>query len=618
MPDRTLFLCNGAAQVAGDWERIERLDWRGPDAIINMRPETLAVFMGADVPNRMRDLIEVSAYVYAADAMISRGGPVGAEAGQAWRRSMHFVIAVRDIEFWQQPAIGDELTRMLSFLSEDDCRFTFTYRPFDEGKGKQASFGFGPGVHPSEVVLFSGGLDSLAGAIDLLAADRSIVLASHVSSEVTGSTQTRLFDKLRDQFKPSRVARVPFKLNLKTGVTVESSHRTRSLLFATLGGAIANASGLSRISFFENGVISLNLPIAGAVVGARATRTTHPRVLRFFRWLLGEVAGRPFEVVNPFFWKTKTEIVSEIASNGLPELIGLARSCAKVQAATTMHPHCGVCTQCVDRRFATLASGLAGHDPAVDYSIDLLTGERPEVDQRTVALAYLETALKFKDMDAVQFVSAFPQVHQALSHLDLPIDAAASRIFDLHKRHGETVHRVVRQALQSHGDALAAKTLPQTCLLRLALGAGDADLKAASPPPATPLPQALTRLFNMAVKAQTSGKAIVGIEGVGEWKGKRGQFLARLTEHFREDTSAGRKPENFRGAPSRQLEKALGHESNEALRKLVERLRKNLIQRAADNGIVLANETIIETLKDGYRLNPSSIRLVDPSQIEWN
>jgi hypothetical protein len=36
-------------------------------------------------------------------------------------------------------------------------------------------------------------------------------------------------------------------------------------------------SGKDRFSFYENGVVSINPPLAGDIVGGRATRTTHPK-----------------------------------------------------------------------------------------------------------------------------------------------------------------------------------------------------------------------------------------------------------------------------------------------------------------------------------------------------
>ena len=59
---------------------------------------------------------------------------------------------------------------------------------------------------------------------------------------------------------------------------------------------------LDRITFFENGIVSLNLPPLAPVVGARATRVTHPQVLAGFRRVLSEIVGRSFEVANPYRW----------------------------------------------------------------------------------------------------------------------------------------------------------------------------------------------------------------------------------------------------------------------------------------------------------------------------
>jgi hypothetical protein len=43
-----------------------------------------------------------------------------------------------------------------------------------------------------------------------------------------------------------------------------------------LAAVTARLFGLDRIKFFENGVLSLNLPPLAQVVGTQATRTTHP------------------------------------------------------------------------------------------------------------------------------------------------------------------------------------------------------------------------------------------------------------------------------------------------------------------------------------------------------
>jgi hypothetical protein len=59
---------------------------------------------------------------------------------------------------------------------------------------------------------------------------------------------------------------------------VTFTQRSRSLLFATLGLIVARMFRKNKLSFFENGIVSFNFPISEHVLGARASRTTHPRV----------------------------------------------------------------------------------------------------------------------------------------------------------------------------------------------------------------------------------------------------------------------------------------------------------------------------------------------------
>ena len=140
---------------------------------------------------------------------------------------------------------------------------------------------------------------------------------------------------------------------------------------------MAHALGQSKVSFYENGVVSLNLPLAGHVLGARATRTTHPRMLRDFGNLFSTVAARDVRIENPFFWLTKADVVQRIVDAGCAPLIERTFSCANVREATRLgRRHCGVCSQCLDRRFGVLAADCDKFEPAALYNVDLFRGAR--------------------------------------------------------------------------------------------------------------------------------------------------------------------------------------------------------------------------------------------------
>ena len=49
--------------------------------------------------------------------------------------------------------------------------------------------------------------------------------------------------------------------------------------------------------------------VADEVIGARASRTTHPMALHWFAQLYSKVLGRDLQMDNPFLFKTKTEVV---------------------------------------------------------------------------------------------------------------------------------------------------------------------------------------------------------------------------------------------------------------------------------------------------------------------
>jgi hypothetical protein len=81
--------------------------------------------------------------------------------------------------------------------------------------------------------------------------------------------------------------------------SLEHTQRSRSFLYATVAFIVADLLGNTRIRFYENGVVSINLPIADQVVGSRATRITHPLVLAQFCAFFSAVTGTSIEVENP-------------------------------------------------------------------------------------------------------------------------------------------------------------------------------------------------------------------------------------------------------------------------------------------------------------------------------
>ncbi|MFA7586981.1 MAG: 7-cyano-7-deazaguanine synthase [Novosphingobium sp.] len=164
--------------------------------------------------------------------------------------------------------------------------------------------------------------------------------------------------------------------------------------------------GKDEFTFFENGVVSLNLPIAADVLGARATRTTHPKVIRGFEEFFSLLLEREINVRTPFQWLTKTDVVRKIDERHGADLLPQTNSCTRPRAMTKKHPHCGVCSQCIDRRFAVLAAGLGDAEPAELYGVDLLTGDRTHDRDVRMAAAYVKFFRDFQDTPKDRFLWA--------------------------------------------------------------------------------------------------------------------------------------------------------------------------------------------------------------------
>ena len=386
-----LVLCGDVPRKGRGYERVLQLD-ASPDANpqhrVNVELEALTKVFVDNVPDGLADMLEVAAYVYAADRLIERGTPLLTHMGADWRRRFHFRIAVRSPSLWNDPEVQGALIDALGFLSEDVLEFEFFQTK--RTTGIQPYLGFcdpeAQVIDPDAVMLFSGGLDSTAGVIQQLLGDRRrITFVTHRSAKVLVGRQTDLVHKIRERSARRSLFHVPIWVTKGEQEPVEFSQRTRSLLFAVLGLLVARMFGKRQILFFENGITSFNLPIAEHVLGSRASRTTHPRVFRAFERVFSLLLQTSIEIVNPFIWKTKKEIVGTLERHGCADLISDTVSCANVRNLSMTNKQCGVCIQCVERRYAVLAAGLRTEDDAELYAVDLFRGEHKKAEDVTMA-----------------------------------------------------------------------------------------------------------------------------------------------------------------------------------------------------------------------------------------
>ncbi|GAB0149594.1 hypothetical protein McPS_23340 [Marichromatium sp. PS1] len=328
------------------------------------------------------DVLVLAAHVHAADTRVSRKS----ESQDGWTRELRLVVPVSDPERWT--AATPIFVSMLNFLTGDRWSLGFRARP--QRFERVAPMPPGRLIDPpfDDLALFSGGLDSLIGAIDVLEAGRTPLLISHAGEGATSDAQTTIFDALKAHYPASPFQRLrlwmAFQRGFVRGSAGENTTRGRSFLFFALGiFAGTGFDGRFTLNVPENGLIAVNVPLDPLRLGALSTRTTHPFYIARWNDALTtlDIKGH---IENPYWDKTKGEMVAACANGALlRNLTSLSLSCAaptkgRWQGLGTQH--CGYCVPCLIRR-AALAKGFGlGADPTV-YTIDDLSARALDTRQ---------------------------------------------------------------------------------------------------------------------------------------------------------------------------------------------------------------------------------------------
>lgn len=340
------------------------------------------------------DLILISSISYILDKCCPRS-----LADDYWTREFELDFPVSKPDKWQ--AVREELEECLRFLTGDEWTIGFQGRPEVMYSLPRIPRNIKiPTIIPREldgqpayqaVSLFSGGLDSLSGAIDYLATQPgNLLLIGHHDASGPGGDQNRLLDQInlqteygsRVKLLGTRVRPLPAAL-ARPGQTVvspldrEPTLRSRSLVFLSLGLYAAHALGDDVPLFVpENGFIAINIPLTPSRVGTCSTRTTHPYFLERVRGI-ARTLGLHNSIINPCESKTKGEMLAGSADpNTLYFLTPYSVSCAhatrRARWVRRGARNCGYCVPCLVRR-ASLHH--IGQDNGTDYGYDVCVGE---------------------------------------------------------------------------------------------------------------------------------------------------------------------------------------------------------------------------------------------------
>jgi 7-cyano-7-deazaguanine synthase in queuosine biosynthesis len=286
----------------------------------------------------------------------------------AWTRQ--FTLHLPVSPSWLPLALP--LEQVLNFLTGDDWTLKLRKAPIDLGLHGEWPHPWSP----DGVMLFSGGMDSLVGAVDFLEAGQRLLLVSHYDFGQLASIQQTLAAALLAHYGSDRVHHLGIRLQFPEAP--ELTMRSRSLLYLALGLTAAAPWGTTTpLIIPENGWISLNPPLTLNRLGSYSTRTTHPYFLEQLTGLWREANCAP-PLLNPYQDLTKGEMVRRCPNQKLLErLFRLSVSCARpVVSRWQGGPagSCGYCYPCLMRRAAL---HVVGWDRGEDYLRDVLTD--PEI-----------------------------------------------------------------------------------------------------------------------------------------------------------------------------------------------------------------------------------------------
>jgi len=408
--------------------------------------------------SRILDLLEIAAYVFAADRLTRRGTADALEY-HGWARSFRFHVRVRDAKFWKRPDVEDALREALCFMTGDlDYSFDFRagHRTPPTNLFDQAGVG-SPVPRDTTILLFSGGLDSLAGAVEFLSTtDHHLCLVSHESQAGTIRTQRALADALETRY-PNRILRFPFSLTLHDRRAAEETQRSRSFLFAAIAFAVATALGQDSFEVCENGFTSLGLPERQDLMNARASRTTHPKTLMLLERLVSQIAGKRFRIRTPYAWITKTDVFARLRQFGCQDLISSSVSCSKTFQNLEQATHCGGCSQCVERRFAAYAAKMDDTDSDVGiYSFDFIREPIDDSDARTTVVDFIRQARDLATWNIDHFCD---QKLSDLTHIaeavpDYQEQEILAKVWALCRKHGSETMMALQRMRTLHDDLL--------------------------------------------------------------------------------------------------------------------------------------------------------------------
>jgi hypothetical protein len=208
--------------------------WKPTGATLIDGVQTTATWFGPfQLPER--DLIRIATAVLDVDRLSPRrlAATRGIVRDLTWQRAIRIRIALEDPSRWQSAA--PTLQKLLNFMTDDVWAFCFEGTP--RVATQQVLF-HSDEDPPTNVALFSGGLDSAAGLYARSVAQGGrYVAVSACGSDVRGKAQADALGRLRTLGVSCNWVKLVHQLHMtrRSRNQMEASQRSRGLLFLAMG-----------------------------------------------------------------------------------------------------------------------------------------------------------------------------------------------------------------------------------------------------------------------------------------------------------------------------------------------------------------------------------------------
>jgi 7-cyano-7-deazaguanine synthase in queuosine biosynthesis len=324
-----------------------------------------------EFPSTVADMIDLAIAIHISDRLAFQNL-------RQEQRGIRIVLPVRHPELLNAELLQAKLKDLLEWAT--GTRWIFDFQKRCAIERTQPSLSIAP--TDSEVALWSGGLDALAGLYERLQTQTecSFVLFGTGSNVNVHSLQEAVAQKIQSDF-PNRSHLYRFFIRISDSGTHQKNTitRARGVVFAMLGAACASLMGRQELCFYENGTGAINLPYSTSAIGLDHTRSVHPLTLLKVSEIVSDLLGETFRVWNPFLFSTKAQMCKKLYKDGRYDLPPLTKSCDSPHRKTI--DQCGYCSSCLLRRQALAASKLedttrylilhGNYKPAGDPSISL-------------------------------------------------------------------------------------------------------------------------------------------------------------------------------------------------------------------------------------------------------